>query len=235
MAQIVLLHGAFRGAWCWGRVVPLLVAAGHEVHAPDLPGAGARYRPGEPPTGLAETLRDVAALLVRRDLRDVVLAGHSQGGFVARAVSELVAERIAVLAYLDAPVPADGQTALDLLPTAWRPPAPSGPSWADPSPARHDADLDPATAAWMTRQLTPASTGLSLEPIVLRNPSALALPERFAFCARTPTSYPCATTRERLDAQGTPYAVLDAPHDAPVTHPELVAEWLRGVSGPRVR
>jgi pimeloyl-ACP methyl ester carboxylesterase len=230
VAQIVLLHGAFRGAWSWDRVTPLLVAAGHEVHAPDLPGAGARYRPDEPPTGLAETISDVARLLVEADLRHVILAGHSQGGFVARAVSERVAERIAVLAYLDAPVPADGQTALDLLPATLRPPAPPEPSWVDPPPARADADLDPPTAALLAAHLTPASTALSLEPVVLRNPYALALPERFAFCARTPDSYPCVTTRAQLDAEGTPYAVLDASHDAPLTHPALVAAWLLNVA-----
>jgi hypothetical protein len=32
----VLVHGAYHGAWCWRRVVPLLRAAGHEVFTPTL-------------------------------------------------------------------------------------------------------------------------------------------------------------------------------------------------------
>jgi hypothetical protein len=30
----VLVHGAWHGAWCWQRVVPLLEAHGHRVEAP---------------------------------------------------------------------------------------------------------------------------------------------------------------------------------------------------------
>lgn len=39
MARIVLVHGAFGGAWCWARVVGPLERAGHTVEALDLPGA----------------------------------------------------------------------------------------------------------------------------------------------------------------------------------------------------
>ena len=40
MTTFVLIHGAFRGGWSWQRVRPLLVAAGHDVHAPSLLGCG---------------------------------------------------------------------------------------------------------------------------------------------------------------------------------------------------
>ena len=40
MATFVLVHGAWHGAWCWDKVVPLLEAKGHTVVAPDLPGHG---------------------------------------------------------------------------------------------------------------------------------------------------------------------------------------------------
>lgn len=43
----VLIAGAWHGAWCWERVIPLLAAAGHRVLAPDLLGMG------EDPTPLA--------------------------------------------------------------------------------------------------------------------------------------------------------------------------------------
>jgi hypothetical protein len=44
-------------------------------------------------------------------LRDAILVGHSMGGFVATAVSERAAKRIAYLVFLDAPVPRSGETA----------------------------------------------------------------------------------------------------------------------------
>ena len=50
------------------------------------------------------------------DLRDVVLVGHSYGGMVATGVADREAARIARLVYLDAFVPRDGQSVLDLQP-----------------------------------------------------------------------------------------------------------------------
>src|SRR5688572_8963678 len=42
MADFVLVHGAWHGAWCWQRIMPLLTAAGHRVHAVTLTGLGER-------------------------------------------------------------------------------------------------------------------------------------------------------------------------------------------------
>ena len=47
---IVLVHGAWGGAWIWRRVLPLLRAGGHEVHAVTLTGVGERaHLPGPCP------------------------------------------------------------------------------------------------------------------------------------------------------------------------------------------
>ena len=40
MSRFVLVHGAWHGAWCWEKVVPLLAARGHAARAIDLPGHG---------------------------------------------------------------------------------------------------------------------------------------------------------------------------------------------------
>jgi Alpha/beta hydrolase family len=39
---IVLVHGAWHGGWCWQRVLPTLVQAGHAVYTPTLSGLGER-------------------------------------------------------------------------------------------------------------------------------------------------------------------------------------------------
>jgi pimeloyl-ACP methyl ester carboxylesterase len=75
---VVLVHGAWHGAWCWERVVPLLAATGVEATAIDLPGHG-----GDPGP-LGDLHADAAR--VRRELDrfegDVVLVAHSYGGAV---------------------------------------------------------------------------------------------------------------------------------------------------------
>jgi hypothetical protein len=47
-----------------------------------------------------------------------------------------------------------------------------------------------------------------------------------AFCTGTPPGYPCHTTRDRMDRAGEPYRLIEAGHDAPITHPDAVAGWL---------
>ena len=42
MANFLLVHGAWHGAWCWRRVLPGLMRAGHRVHALTLTGVGER-------------------------------------------------------------------------------------------------------------------------------------------------------------------------------------------------
>ena len=38
MSIYILVHGAYHGAWCYAKIVPLLEAAGHTAIAVDLPG-----------------------------------------------------------------------------------------------------------------------------------------------------------------------------------------------------
>ncbi|HEY3832176.1 MAG TPA: alpha/beta hydrolase [Acidimicrobiia bacterium] len=77
-ATIVLVHGAWHGAWCWDRLTPLLDDAGVASIAVDLPGHG--NDPG-PFTDLHGDADRVRAVLDGVD-GDVVLVGHSYGGCV---------------------------------------------------------------------------------------------------------------------------------------------------------
>ena len=122
MSSIVLLHGAFRGGWCWRDVVPLLEAAGHDVHAPTLTGCEPGLAPADrPAVSLRTWADDVQRVMSAADLHDVVLVGHSQGGVVALAAAGVDASRVGRLVLLDAPVPAYGQSAADVLPAELRP------------------------------------------------------------------------------------------------------------------
>ncbi len=77
-ATIVLVHGAWHGAWCWERLTPLLDAAGIPSIAVDLPGHGDDTGPLTDMHGDADRVR---AVLDGVD-GDVVLVGHSYGGIV---------------------------------------------------------------------------------------------------------------------------------------------------------
>jgi len=111
----VLVHGAWHGGWCWRRVTDLLTARGHEVFAPTLTGVGERAHLLSPAIGLDTHVADIVNVFEFEDIRDAVLVGHSYGGMVITGVAERLPGRIKSIVYLDAFVPADDQSMLDLL------------------------------------------------------------------------------------------------------------------------
>ena len=224
MSTFVLVHGAFRGGWAWQRVRPLLLAGGHDVHAPSLSGCGERAASVDRVTGLDVWVEDLVGLLEVEDLTDVVLVGHSQGGVVTTALAAWAPSRIARLGYLDAAVPRPGERAVDLTPGADpATPLPPRDTLVPARPLEPGGDLDAATAAWANARLTPTPFAPSLDPMPATSTPVAA---HFAFCTQTPDGYPSATTRARLDADGVPYDLVDAGHDAPLTAPDDVAALL---------
>jgi pimeloyl-ACP methyl ester carboxylesterase len=112
----VIVHGGWGGGWEWAAVARVLRERGHDVFTPTLTGMGERAHLGGPEVGLATHVEDVVAVLELEDLHDVVLCGHSYGGMPVSGAADLGAERIALVIYIDALVPSDGQSAFDLLP-----------------------------------------------------------------------------------------------------------------------
>lgn len=113
MARIVLVHGAFGGAWCWEPVVPGLRDAGHDVEAIDLPGSG------EDSTPVAEISLDAYAERICETVaagpEPVVLVGHSMGGMAITQAAARCPEPLAGLVYVAAFLPAEGQSLADLV------------------------------------------------------------------------------------------------------------------------
>jgi pimeloyl-ACP methyl ester carboxylesterase len=116
MTTFVLVHGAWHGGWCWKRVAARLRAAGHDVFTPTLTGLADRSHLLSPSVTLQTHVKDIANLLRWEDLGDVVLCGHSYGGMVIAGAADREASRVKAMVYLDAFVPADGQSAMDLRP-----------------------------------------------------------------------------------------------------------------------
>lgn len=112
MANFLLIHGAMHGGWCWERVVPLLVRAGHTVTAPDLPGMGAAtFAPAD--VTLERWSRFTVNVLHQHPGK-TILVGHSLGGMVISQTAEAAPGKIAKLVYLTALLPRNGLSAFDL-------------------------------------------------------------------------------------------------------------------------
>jgi pimeloyl-ACP methyl ester carboxylesterase len=112
-ATYVLIHGAWHGAWCWEKVMPLIKAAGHTVIAPDLPGHGRDKTPIPEVTLKAYVQRVCEA--VNTQTEPVILVGHSMAGVVITQAAEDCPDRIKMLVYLCAYLPRNGESLFDLL------------------------------------------------------------------------------------------------------------------------
>lgn len=139
MADILLIHGAAHGAWCWHRVLPVLAALGHRARAIDLPGHGDDATPpGDP------TLDDYAQTILRAIDGPTLLVGHSMAGFPITAAAQINPTHITALVYLCAYVPQPGQSLAQM-----RRAAPSQPlrHAFQLSPDRRSFTFDPAVTA----------------------------------------------------------------------------------------
>ncbi len=116
MSTFVLVHGAWHGGWCYARVRAPLRQQGHSVFTPTLTGVGERSHLMSRAVNLSMHVEDIVNVLKWEDLDDVVLIGHSYGGFVISGVAERLPECIRHLVYLDAFLPHDGERLLDLVP-----------------------------------------------------------------------------------------------------------------------
>jgi pimeloyl-ACP methyl ester carboxylesterase len=112
MADFLLIHGAWHGAWCWSRTLADLTAAGHRARALDLPAQGEDRTPAAE-VGLSTWIDHVVAELQRSD-QPVVLVGHSMGGMVITGAADAVPQCVARAVYVCAFLPEDGESLLEL-------------------------------------------------------------------------------------------------------------------------
>jgi pimeloyl-ACP methyl ester carboxylesterase len=107
----VLVPGAWLGGWCWQPVARLLADRGYPVLALTLPGLS--YDGPAAGLGLADAIDYVVSEVERRDLADVVLVGHSWGGYPVTGAAHRLASRMAKVIYLSAVVPEPGRSMAD--------------------------------------------------------------------------------------------------------------------------
>lgn len=103
---LVALHGFPESAASWGKVTPLLTAAGYRVIAPNQRGYSAGARPeGVDGYKIEHLVADVVGLLDALGLSDAHLVGHDWGSAVAWQVAGRHPNRIRSLTAISVPHP----------------------------------------------------------------------------------------------------------------------------------
>jgi len=183
---------------------------------------------------LSTHVRDVVNHILYEDLSEITLLGFSYGGFVVTGSLEHVADRVRHLVFLDAFVPANGETVLAHTGRPGPAAAQLGEQWLV-SPAERHFD-DPEEGRWVAARRHPHPLGCFTEPVYLSKPL-----EQFAFdrtyikATLDPKSDPGADALWRAAdrAKNSPawrYAEIETTHMVASNRPsELAAILLKGL------
>jgi len=231
MATYVLVHGAWHGSWCWKRVRRALQAAGHAVFTPTLTGVGERIHLSSPSVSLSTHIADVVNLIRWEELSDVILCGHSYGGFVISGAADRIPDRIRALVYLDAFVPEGGECLFDLLPqeqvqgTRQQVQA-SGDGWkVAPIPAEV-FHVNPHDCAWVNAQCTPHSLACFEERIKLTGGLGRIQDVTHILATEFREGSPFAACHERAKAKGWKTSTMACGHDVMLDLPDELTALL---------
>jgi pimeloyl-ACP methyl ester carboxylesterase len=222
-----LVHGAWHGGWCWDRVAPELVAAGHAVVAVDLPC-------DDVSAGCADYAEVVLSALDGAD-DDVVLVAHSAGGLTIPLVAAArpVARMVFVSALL--PVPgvrfveqsADEHVLLDGYEAGVERDENGCRRWFDPEVAarRMYNGCTADEAAWAFARLRPQASTIYTEPSPMRAwPDAPVVDVRGRVDGIVSPAWAADAVPTRLGVES---IVIDgAGHSSPLSHPRELARIL---------
>jgi pimeloyl-ACP methyl ester carboxylesterase len=226
----LVCHGAWSAGWAWKKMHPLMQAAGHRLVTPSYTGLGERVHLANPSIDLDTHIEDILNVIKYEDLRDIVLIGHSYGGMVATGVADRARDRVAQLIYLDAFVPEDGQSLLDLNESdrqrmqelvkdgGWRvPPRPISPDTAE-------ADIEWLNARRVDMPVKCFDTKLKLRG------GKLTLPRSYIYATRiTPADTFGQFAKRTKKEAGWRYFEIDASHSPNVTAPEALMALLEKI------
>ena len=237
IATFVIVHGGWGGGWEWDDVAQLLRERDHQVFTPTLAAMGDRVHERAPEVGLETHVNDVVDVLEREDLHDVVLCGHSYGGIPVTGAADRVLHRIGLVVYVDALVPRDGQSALDLLPSKFRTEVHAtaidrGGELCVPIPDRllpPQGIVSEARRMSYVERLCDQPLKTFADPVRLegRDPPSRA----FVRCTGSQLESdlgddPIEPMALRAKAEGWTYRELATPHDPQLTHPSATAAVL---------
>lgn len=221
MTTFALIHGSGDGGWAWSFVAEALRERGHRAVAPDLPTDRDEATWDE----CVDTVVDAIG-----DHGDVVVVGHSAGGFLVPLVADRLRARLQV--FVAGMVPRPGETA-----GAWF----DATGWADAvaEQAREDGgltgsadpmiafyeDVAPALAAEAMARERPTNERLGASPWPL--PALPHIPVRYVVTARDRFLPPALQRRVAADRLGiTEPDEIGAGHCVHLSRPEELAGCL---------
>jgi pimeloyl-ACP methyl ester carboxylesterase len=116
----VFVPGGWHGAWAFDPITERLRESNKECYSLTLPGL--ESEPNEQPRmiNLTTHIEFVTDFLVEKNLRNVILCGHSYAGLVITGAADRIPERIYALVYIDSYVPKDGDSCWRLTSDMYR-------------------------------------------------------------------------------------------------------------------
>ena len=117
MSLFVLVHGAWHDGAAWEPVIGHLEGKGHTAFGPTIVGHGKGVDKNVNHTQCTQSIID---FIVKEDLSDIVLVGHSFGGTLISQVAPAIPERIKRLVFWNAFVCEDGNSLMDEVPFHYR-------------------------------------------------------------------------------------------------------------------
>jgi pimeloyl-ACP methyl ester carboxylesterase len=227
----LVCHGAWSAGWAWKKMHPLMQAAGHRLVTPTYTGLGERAHLAHPKIDLDAHIEDMLNVIKYEDLRDIVLVGHSYGGMVATGVADRARDKVRQLIYVDAFVPADGQSLLDLNQAAvlrMQELAKSGGWRVPPNPT--PSDTSPADVEWLSTRRVDMPIKCFETRLGLQG-GPLTLPRSYIYATRiTPADTFGPFARMTKGDPAWSYYEIDASHSPNVTAPETLMAVLQKIA-----
>jgi pimeloyl-ACP methyl ester carboxylesterase len=230
----VTIPGAWHGGWSWVPVAQRLRAAGHRAITLTLPGLADGDDPRD--RSLAGASDHIVRSIEDRDLTDVVLVGHSWGGYPINGAAGRLRGRLAGIVYYAAQIPVAGRSLIDDNPAEAA--AMLG-GLIDASPTRSIAPTldfvrhifmpgaDLSTQRLVADLLTPMPGNYFLDPAEGADITTLGIPLHYLLGDEDHAlPHPGAVFAERVGQ--TPIAVPGT-HEGMLTHPDEIARAVLAV------
>ncbi|WP_448646289.1 alpha/beta fold hydrolase [Pseudomonas mohnii] len=241
MTDLVLLHGGNHGSWCWGPFVEALnqQPGGFErVITLDMPGCGKKRGRDVVSLRLDDVVEELNQDLHVLGVSQAVLLGHSIAGAVLPRMVLAAPQLFSHLVFLACALPDEGQSILQLLGSTLHGESPDHVGWPlDPvhstpqamAVAMFGQDLSPPTLEWLLGEVSQDTTPLCVATgSISREGYAGMIPASYIITLRD-NILPVHWQRRFAQRAGAEEVIeIDTAHEPFVSHPQLLAEVVRG-------
>ncbi len=231
--NIVLVPGAWLGAWVWKKIIPLLEKHGYNVYPVTLTGMGERRHLASKDINMETAIQDVLNIIEYNDLNDIILAGHSFAGKVVSVVADRIPEKIKLIMYIDAVVPENVRTPQGSMDPESEfgsiPPGFFGIPLTDEIIEEIGSDVKGKDRDWMLKKGAPWPIRLGTDPIVISDKFD-AVKKAYIFCIMGHGGKTSEEIYQEIknytDKLTGPYKIIETGHWPMVTKPEELVKYM---------